>query len=286
MPTANLSTQPKPPSLRVGLIGYGAIGRPVAEAISQGKAGNARLAAVLVRDVNRHWGDMPFSTSPPPVTFTADADAFFDCDFDLLVEAAGHEAVRRYARPGLEKGADVLIVSVGAFADDELYRELCGLAGERGRRLLLASGALPAVDWMSAAALAGGCTVAITQAKPVGSWVGTPAEEMVDLCSVTEAACFFSGSARQAASRFPKSSNITAMLALSTVGLDETQVRLVADPTRRSMHTLIEFESGAGSLRVEWQGVPSEANPSTSADVPLSVIKAIRNLSAPVCLGV
>jgi predicted dinucleotide-utilizing enzyme len=52
------------------------------------------------------------------------------------------------------------------------------------------------------------------------------------------------------------------------------------------MHTLVEFESGAGSLRVEWQGVPSEANPSTSADVPLSVIKAIRNLSAPVCLGV
>jgi aspartate dehydrogenase len=139
---------------------------------------------------------------------------------------------------------------------------------------------------MSAAAQAGGCTVAITQTKPVTSWAGTPAEEMVDLGGVTGPACFFSGSARQAASRFPKSSNITAMLALSTVGLDETQVRLVADPTRRSMHTLVEFESGAGSLRVEWQGVPSEANPSTSADVPLSVIKAIRNLSAPVCLGV
>jgi len=285
MPTANPTTPRNPPARRVGLIGYGAIGWPVAGAITQGQAGNARLAAVLVRDVNKHWGDMPFSTSPPPVTFTADAGAFFDCDFDLLVEAAGHEAVRRYARRGLEKGADVLIVSVGALADDELYHELRDLAAEMGRRLLLASGALPAVDWMSAAALAGGCTVAITQTKPVASWVGTPAEEMVDLGSVTGPTCFFSGSARQAASRFPKSSNITAMLALSTVGLDETQVRLVADPTRRSMHTLVEFESGAGSLRLEWQGVPSEANPSTSADVPLSVIKAIRNLSAPVCLG-
>ena len=269
----------------VGLIGYGTIGRAVADALLAGRAGGARLAAVLVRDVNKYWGDMPFSTSPPPVTFTADADTFFDCDFDLLVEAAGHAAVRRYARRGLEKGADVLIVSVGAFTDDALYHELRALAEETGRRLLLPSGALPAVDWMSAAALAGDCTVSITQTKPVASWRGTPAEEMLDLGCVSGPACFFTGSARQAAARFTKSSNITATLALATVGLDQVQVRLVADPARTSMHTRVDFEGAAGSLHLEWEGVPSQRNPSTSADVPLSVIKAIRNLTSPVCFG-
>jgi len=269
----------------VGLIGYGAIGRAVADALLAGRAGDARLAAVLVRDVNKYWGDMPFSTKPPPVTFTANADAFFDCDFDMLVEAAGHAAVRRYARRGLEKGVDVLIVSAGAFTDDALYGELRALAEETGRRLLVPSGALPAVDWMGAAALAGDCRVSITQTKPVSSWRGTPAEEMLDLERVSGPTCFFTGSARQAAARFTKSSNITATLALATVGLDEVQVRLVADPARGSMHTRVEFEGAAGRLHLEWEGTPSASNPSTSADVPLSVIKAIRNLTLPVCVG-
>ncbi len=271
---------------QVGLVGYGAIGRSVADALLDGRAGNASLAAVLVQDVNRYWGCLPFSSSPPRITFTDDVDTFFDCDFDLLVEAAGHAAVRQYARRGLEKGADVLVVSVGVFADGGFYRELRDLAEEKGRRILLASGALPAVDWMSGASLAGDCTVSITQTKPVASWVGTPAEDLLDLGRVSEPTCFFSGTARQAAARFVKSSNITAMLALSTTGLDETRVRLVADPARCSMHTLVEFDGAAGRLRVEWEGVPSESNPSTSADVPLSVIKAIRNLASPVCLGV
>jgi len=271
---------------QVGLVGYGAIGRSVADALLEGRAGNASLAAVLVRAVNKYWGCLPFSSSPPRITFTDDADTFFDCDFDLLVEAAGHAAVRQYARRGLEKEADVLVVSVGVFADDGFYRELWDLAEEKGRRILLASGALPAVDWMSGASLAGDCIVSITQTKPVASWVGTPAEDLLDLGRVSEPTCFFSGTAREAAARFVKSSNITAMLALSTTGLDHTQVRLVADPARCSMHTLVEFDGAAGSLRVEWQGVPSESNPSTSADVPLSVIKAIRNLASPVCLGV
>ena len=84
---------------QVGLVGYGAIGKPVADALLDRRAGNASLAAVLVRDVNKYWGCLPFSTSPPPITFTDDADTFFGCDFDLLVEAAGHAAVREYARP-------------------------------------------------------------------------------------------------------------------------------------------------------------------------------------------
>jgi predicted dinucleotide-utilizing enzyme len=176
---------------QVGLVGYGAIGKSVADALLDGRAGNASLAAVLVRDVNKYWGCLPFSSSPPRITFTDDADTFFGCDFDLL-----------------------------------------------------------------------------------------------DLGRVSEPTCFFSGTAREAAARFVKSSNITAMLALSTTGLDDTRVRLVADPARCSMHTLVEFDGAAGSLRVEWEGVPSESNPSTSADVPLSVIKAIRNLASPVCLGV
>jgi aspartate dehydrogenase len=264
------------------LIGCGAIGRPVAEAILSRHVGDAGLVAVLVRDVSKHreW------VHRWDVALTDDADAFFACDFDLLVEAAGHAAVRQFVRRGLEKGTDVLVTSIGAFADDAFYDEIRTLAAMKGRRLLLASGALPAVDWMQSASLAKVHSVTITQTKPVASWRGTAAERMVDLAALTDATCFFTGSARESASTFAKSSNITAMLALSTIGMDATQVRLAADPTATAMHTSVAFKGEVGEVRVEWRGVPSESNPSTSADVPLSVIKAIRNLASPVWLGV
>jgi len=79
---------------------------------------------------------------------------------------------------------------------------------------------------------------------------------------------------------------LAAMLALSTAGMDSTKVKLVPDPTSMQMRTLIRFEGVAGNLHIEWHGVPSKINPSTSADVPLAVIKAIRNLTSTVCYGV
>ena len=269
---------------RVGLIGYGAIGRAVADAIWTGKVGRATLSAVLVRDRARYHPVV--APAERRGTFlTDDPERFFAAGFDLLVEAAGQGAVRAYAEPALQAGHDLLVVSIGAFTDDALYARLTELARNGDGRLLLAGGALPAVDWMQAAALAPVARVLIAQTKPVASWRGTPAEEMVDLDELAGSTCFFTGTAREAAHTFPKSSNITAMLALATVGLDRTEVRLIAEPHGDRMHTRIEFVGDAGSVTVEWQGTPSATNPSTSADVPLTVIKAIRDWTGDLVFG-
>ncbi len=275
---------------RVGLIGFGAIGRRVAWALQRGEAGNAVLAAVLVRDTvnytSRSDEVLVELVASQDVVFTDDPERFLSGRLDLVVEAAGQDAVRMYAEPALRAGMDVLVVSIGAFTDDALYARLRDLAEGSDGRLLLAAGALPAVDWMQAAALAPVTSVTITQTKPVSSWQGTPAEALVDLAGLSQPVCFFSGTAREAAHTFAKSSNITAMLALATVGMDMTRVRLVADPGAGRMHTRIEFVGDAGEVTVEWRGTPSESNPSTSADVPLSVIKAIRNWAGDVVVGV
>jgi aspartate dehydrogenase len=193
--------------------------------------------------------------------------------------------LRAFGLRALKQGWDLLVTSVGAFTNEDFFEELIQCAEAKGARVLLASGALPAVDWMTSAAPSGVQAVSITQIKPVKSWRETPAAELIDLENLEISTCFFEGSAREAASRFPKSSNITAMLALSTAGLDQTRVRLVADPDSPKMNTLIEFDSPVGNLRIEWYGFPSKRNPSTSADVPLTVIKAIRNLTSTVCYG-
>ena len=278
-----MTTQTRRP-LAVGLIGYGAIGRAVAEAIEGGSAGNVMLNAILCRDLHKHRKDNP-SSAYVNLTFTDDPENFFGVPFDLAVEAAGQDALRQYGGRVLESGRHLLVTGIGALTDDACLGRLVESAAKSGARIFLISGALPAVDWMAAAALSGTCSAAITQGKPVASWRGTPAAEMIDLDGLNQPACFFEGTAREAASRFPKSSNITAMLGLATAGLDNTKVKLVADPTRSEMHTIIDFKSRVGNLRVEWNGVPSETNPKTSADVPFTVIKALRNLTGVVCYG-
>lgn len=271
--------------LKVGLIGFGAIGQVVADAISAGRAGPARLVAVLEQFAPKHRASGNRFACDPGITFTENPGVFHAAQFDLAVEVAGQEALKSHALDVVRSGRDILIASIGAFTDEVFFERLLRSAAEHGARVFLTSGALPAVDWMSAASLAGKGAVSITQSKPVESWRGTPAAKMVDLDGLRVPTCFFESTAREAASRFPKSSNITAMLALSTVGLDETKVRLVADPTSARMHTLIEFHSGVGSLRLELQGQPLAENPSTSACVPLIIIRGIRNLCSTVHYG-
>lgn len=273
------------PLLGVGIIGYGAIGQTVVDMLAQGLAGNAKLIAILCRTPAKYRNAEYRAANDPAVLFTGNPDEFFAAPIDLVIEAAGQDALRMYGRQTLTKGLDLLATSIGAFTDENLYSELIQAAEIGDARLLLASGALPAVDWMAAASLIGVEKVSITQSKPVISWHGTPAAQMIDLDNLKETTCFFEGTAREAASRFPKSSNITAMLALSTSGLDKTEVKLVADPTSSQMHTRIAFHGAAGTLDIDWRGVPSEKNPSTSADVPLTVVKALRNLTSPVCYG-
>lgn len=284
-----MSRRSRPEALRVGLIGFGAIGRDVAAALQEGRAGDAALVSVLVRDVAPYvsGGDLNAERliAEQAVLFTDDPEIFFAAGLDLVVEAAGQDAVRQVGARVLGAGMDFLVASIGAFTDDALYTELRTLVDAGNGRLLLAAGALPAVDWMQAAAAAPVYRVLITQTKPVASWGATPAAGLVDLDGLVAPAVFFEGTAREAAATFAKSSNITAMLALATVGLDATRVRLVADPTRDRMHTRIDFDGEAGTVSVEWEGVPSATNPSTSADVPLAIVKAIRNLTAVVVLG-
>jgi aspartate dehydrogenase len=267
----------------IGLMGYGAINTGVANAILAGQAGNTTLQSVLFKNPGKHKEEIAEIRN---VTFTDDPELFLNSGVTMIVEAAGQEPLRRLGMGILERGCDLIVTSIGVFTDDAFFNAMKECAEANGSRLMLASGALPGVNWMNSAAMAGVKSATITQIKPVRSWIDTPAADMVDLKALKEPTCFFEGSAREAASSFPKSSNITALLALSTAGLDETRVRTIADPTSDILRTQISFESEAGNLNLECQVVAAPANPSTGAEVPLTVIKALRNLTSSISYGV
>lgn len=209
---------------------------------------------------------------------TDDPEVFFEEGFDLVIEVTGQGIVRDYGERILSLPADFLISSIGVLSDDGLHLALIEAAEKNNVRLLLAGGALPAIDWMSAASDENSTKVNVTQEKPLNSWLATPAEAMIDMQALENAQCFFEDSAREVASQFPRSSNITAMLALSTVGQDVCKVKRVADPFSKKMRTLISFRSELGDLELEWQGIPSETNPRTSIDVAVLRLPMVNTL--------
>ncbi|HET9531242.1 MAG TPA: transcriptional regulator, partial [Blastocatellia bacterium] len=174
------------------MIGFGTIGRAVARAVVEGRAGSADIAAVLVRDVEKARAA---EIIKPGVKLTADPDQFFAAGMDVVVEAAGHAGLKRYGERALRGGLDVVAVSVGAFADDEFLSSMKRAAEESRRRLLVPSGALGALDAVSAAAVGEIEEVVLVARKPPAAWKGTPAEEAASK-AVSEPVCFYEGRAR------------------------------------------------------------------------------------------
>lgn len=271
--------------LRVGLIGYGAIGNYVAQKLTDGTTlPHAQLTAVLVK---RKRDEIPPELKKVGALLTTDPDAFFEADWDIAVEAAGQDAVRDYGLQCLgDLRRDFLITSIGALCDDALHDRLLSAAQTSGAQLLLAAGAMPAMDWMSSAALEQVDSVTITQTKRPEGWKGTPAEAVVDLDTLEALTVLFEGSARQAATLYPKNANVAAALALATIGLDATSVRLVADPAVAGPKIDIGLRGAAGEINIEVKGRPAFGSQRTSMIVPLSVIKALRNLSGPQFIGI
>src|SRR5262249_34715093 len=118
-----LGREPAGVSLKLGLIGYGAIGRHIEDA----RIDDVELSPILGR---RPGHDDRITTDP---------ERFFAVSLDVVAECAGHEAVRAYGQRVLEGGADLLVTSVGAFTDDALFDRLLAAARASGRRLILPS---------------------------------------------------------------------------------------------------------------------------------------------------
>lgn len=254
--------------LRVALIGHGAIGRVIArELLALGPASGIELVGVLCRHAEEGAG-----LTVPVCTERAALLALVP---DLVVEAAGHEAVQAHGPACLEAGADLLVVSVGSLSDAPLLEDLEAAACAAGRQVLLPSGALAGLDWLQAARLAGLDSVCYRSRKPPLAWRDTPAEQLLDLTHVREAQVFFRGTAREAARQYPKNANVAATLALATLGLDATEVELIADPVASGNVHEIEARGAVGRLQLQVQNQPSPDNPKTSLVTPYSALRSI-----------
>ncbi|MGH8383627.1 aspartate dehydrogenase [Pseudomonas sp.] len=259
--------------LNITMIGCGAIGVAVLELLENdpqlrveqviASAGSEALVQQRLASFKR----------PPQVLTALPAEA----RPDLLVECAGHLAIEEHVLPALERGIACLIVSVGALSEPGLVERLEAAAARGNTRIELLPGAIGGIDALSAAKVGGLDSVDYIGRKPAKAWKNTPAEQVCDLEAISEATVIFQGSAREAARLYPKNANVAATLSLAGLGLDRTQVTLIADPLSEENVHHFEARGAFGGFEMSLRGKPLQANPKTSALTVYSVVRALGN---------
>ena len=259
----------------VTLIGFGAIGRSVLQR-------SASLHGIRIRHIvipRAHMADVQAQVGRDVLVVNE-----VPADAALVLECAGHAAITEHVLPALARGVECAVLSIGALSDQTLHEQLIQAAQTGGTQVHLLAGAIGAIDAISAARLAGLDEVVYTGRKPPTGWRGTPAEQAVDLDTVSVPTVILQASAREAARLYPKNANVAATVSLAGLGLDATHVQLVADPTVTENIHEVHACGAFGELHLTMRGKPLADNPKTSALTVLSAVRFLHNRCSPITL--
>lgn len=243
-------TQP----LQVAVIGAGAIGGAVIDALDNGAVSGARLGAVLrSRSTDQEVSDAIEGA-------------------DVVVEASSVEAAAKYIPRVTASGTDIIVCSCGVFAGQEDPRELISRVPDAGR-VLVPAGAVGGLDVLSAASRAGTDSAHLRHYTIKGPAALDVEEQIAEPREV------FRGSAREAALEFPLTSNASVALALATIGLDRTEVIVIADPQVQRTRHIVEWESPMGRYELQFENsLDPDSGGRTSAITAWSVAEVLASL--------
>ncbi len=272
--------------LKVALIGCGAISSVLAQAIDEGRAGEAELAWLYDLKPEKSEALAKKLRSKPRIARSV-AEIYADKTVGLVIEAASQLAVEQYSLDVLRSGKDLMVMSVGAFADEKLLEGVCSAAEQSGRRVYIPSGAVLGIDGVKSAMVGGIEEAILTTRKPPDALIYSAylSERGIDLTGLKEPRVIFEGSAHEAVKAFPKSVNVAATLSLAGIGLDKTKVRIIADPSLDQNIHEIRVRGKAGEFVIEARNVPFPDTPKTSYLAALSAIRTLRGITEAVRIG-
>jgi len=239
---------------RVGIIGCGAIGSLIAEAVENGIVDCDEL---ILYDRDMEKAERLQESLDTASIVVTNLDEMLRSYPAVIVEAASQEAAREYIGTIVGNNIELIVMSVGALLDFKL----------KSNRIHTPSGAIGGLDAISSAALAGiDDVVLITRKHPKALDMDNQQEKLA-----------YEGSAQEAVRRFPREMNIAATLAL-TVPPDRLLVRVISDPkTSRNTHEItVKWVHGIMSLKFE--NDPHPNNPGTSALAAWSAIRLLKDL--------
>lgn len=261
---------------KFGIIGCGFLGNIVANAWKDGLLPDYELVGVT----SRTRESAVQTAEAVGCRACADLDELLALEPEYLVETASVETVRSIAVPVLRRGVNLVVISIGAFADPDLYAQVQAAAREGGAKVHLASGAIGGFDVLQTVTLMAQAqhlpeTAGIETHTGAQGFRNTPvwAEQLL---TDTEKTTVFTGSARRAIETFPRRVNVAVATSLATTGPEVTGV---------TMHSVPGWVGDDHRITAEIDGVRAvvDIDSRTSAIAGWSVVALLRNLSSPVC---
>lgn len=258
--------------MRIGIIGAGAIAHFLLQQLREQQVGDLVVTSLLVRNEEKYAA----LADEFHVKLYTEMTEFLQSGIDIVVEAADIPAVTEFV-PVVLKEKPVILISVGALANEPLLTELMAITEQYRHRLYLPSGAIGGLDLLqNASALGNVTTVALTTRKP--------AQSLVDE-AVFEERVVFEGTAAEAIQLYPKNMNVSIVLALASLGFEQTTVTLIADPqiTQNIHHIAIAGDFGEATIEVKNNPLP--ANPKTSYLAAMSIMGTLKRLGSQLMIG-
>src|SRR5699024_9880706 len=118
--------------MNIGIVGAGAIATFLMKTINQNETKNIKVTSVFVRNHKKYQ----HLEQQHNVKLYNQLDAFLDSDIDIVVEAANIAAVHELF-PKIIQKKDVIVISIGAFADAAFFEEMNHLADTYKRTIHL-----------------------------------------------------------------------------------------------------------------------------------------------------
>ena len=168
-------------------------------------------------------------------------------------------------------------MSVGALLDESIYDILSDACSHFKKTIYLPSGAIAGLDGIKSIKHELE-SVSITTTKHPRSLKGAKFFEtsQIDLDKINSSTVIFEGTAKEAVQLFPANINVAALLSLSGIGSEKTNVKIVADPNTDKNTHHIEAAGKFGKMTFTIENIPDANNPKTSRLAILSAIETLR----------
>lgn len=253
--------------MKVGIIGCGAIANIMTNFAAENRLG-VDLKYFYDRDIERAE-NLALQVDG---TVVLEINDMLD-KVDLVIEAASPQAVSEIIPQVLEKGINVIIMSIGALMDKKVKAKLEKIAISTGTKIYAPSGAIVGLDGIKAASIGKIREASLVTRKPPKS-LGIKAEGKTVL---------YEGMASDAVKEFPTNINVAAALSLAC-GKD-VHVKIIADPNvDRNMHE-VHVIGDLGEFITITRNVRCSLNPKTSVLAAYSAIKLLRSLNENIVVG-
>jgi len=271
--------------MRVSLIGCGAIGSELAVAIDSGKVGSATLVALFDTIEDAAQKLRLRLRNDNVAIFSNFSELTSSSEFkvsDIVIEAASQAAAKNFSKRIVEYKKDLLLMSVGALADELFLSQLLSVVSQNGNHIYIPSGAIAGIDAIKS--VKGMLdSVTLTTTKNPRALAGAPFfnSDPTRLSSMKKKTLIFQGTAADALNKFPANINVAAVLSLAGIGIQETNVKIVADPHITVNQHQIEAAGTFGEMTITVRSIPTPNNPKTSLLAVLSAIECLRSICSP-----